>query len=109
MAAKSPAGSRSRTDSTSLRLLRLERALAVLLAAALRGRLQLPERRLLQKVLAELKKQRRRQQEASQKGRCPACLSVLPKPRARRCPWCGVLLSEARRAARESASAGARR
>lgn len=77
----------------------IEEMVVLLLKASLRGRLLPADRRAIKKFLGQVAAERKQARPAeSERPRCPACRSVLENPRAKRCPYCSVLLGAARRA-----------
>jgi len=76
---------------------RLEEMVLLLLKASLRGRLLVADRKAIKKFLGQFDSGKKSAPAAANdKPRCPACRSVLENPRAKRCPYCSVLLGAAR-------------
>jgi hypothetical protein len=98
---KSPAR-KVKAPTSAQRLETLEELVSTLLQAALRGRLLPSERRPIKAYLQSRKQDREVKSEKSREKRCPACRSPLINPRANRCPWCSVLLTQAGRGRRSN-------
>ncbi|HUU02366.1 MAG TPA: hypothetical protein VM425_13060 [Myxococcota bacterium] len=77
---------------------RLEEMVLLLLKASLRGRLLVADRRAIKKFLGQIDTAKKTASPAANdKPRCPVCRSVLENPRAKRCPYCSVLLGASRK------------
>lgn len=74
----------------------LEELVDLLLDFALRGYVLPSERRVIKRYRGERKEEQRVRIEKDAALRCPACRSPLSDPLAERCPYCSLLLAEAR-------------
>ncbi len=71
---------------------------SMLLAFALRGHLLPSEREIVKQYITSRKRAKSVEtSDGNDKTRCPVCRLPLSRPRAKRCPWCEVLLAEARK------------
>jgi uncharacterized protein with PIN domain len=81
------------SKKTAIEHERIEEMLVLLLKASLRGRLLLSDRKAIKKFLGQVDTLKKKAPSKTEdKPRCPACRSVLENPRAKRCPYCSVLL-----------------
>ncbi|RME19872.1 MAG: hypothetical protein D6806_17525 [Deltaproteobacteria bacterium] len=78
-----------------VRLRRLEQCVELLARQALGEQLDRTELGRLRRLLGKTRSGSARRTD---RRYCPVCQTRLPSPRSRKCPVCGVLLSEARRA-----------